>query len=147
MIEVGDRGAWDKGGIYASFLLCINTSIILHVHPHPHLHLFLFNHHHIIRTLHYPTSKMASSIVYRFFVLILAMVFVLPLVMAAVSPEILSVGKSYQDLRKIRGHWEGAEPNPDVDNYNGAKHLAMQVIGDLIADCLDMFHSYCCLCL
>ncbi|GJJ76033.1 hypothetical protein EMPS_08392 [Entomortierella parvispora] len=54
------------------------------------------------------------------------MILTLPMIMAAVSPEILAVGNSYRDLRNIKGHWGGGEPDEDVDNYNGKKHLAMQ---------------------
>ena len=49
------------------------------------------------------------------------------MVMSSVPPEILSVGKSYQNYRKIKGHWDGGEFNSDFDKYNGAKYLAMQV--------------------
>jgi len=68
-----------------------------------------------------------KSSLYRILFLALALVFVLPMVMAAVSPDILAVGNSYRELRTIKGHWDGGEPNEDVDNYNGKKHLAMQV--------------------
>ncbi|KAG0055535.1 hypothetical protein BGZ83_008280 [Gryganskiella cystojenkinii] len=73
---------------------------------------------------------MATRTLYRIFVLALAMIFVLPLVMAAISPEILDVGKSYQVLRKTKGHWDGGDYNDDVDSFNGAKHLAMQKLAD-----------------
>jgi hypothetical protein len=33
----------------------------------------------------------------------------------------------YLQLKDIKGHWNGAESNPDVDHYNGEKHQAMNV--------------------
>jgi len=47
--------------------------------------------------------------------------------MANVSEEYVTLGASLQELRKQQGHWDGAESNPAIDNFNGEKHQAMQV--------------------
>ncbi|KAG0048534.1 hypothetical protein BGZ83_006525 [Gryganskiella cystojenkinii] len=73
---------------------------------------------------------MPTRTLYHIFILALAMICVLPLVIAAISPEILDAGKSYQVLRETRGHWDGGDYNVDVDSPKGAKHLAMQKLAD-----------------
>ncbi|KAF9362471.1 hypothetical protein BGX34_006127 [Mortierella sp. NVP85] len=50
--------------------------------------------------------------------------------MANVSEEYVSLGASLQELRKQKGHWDGAESNPATDNFNGEKHQALQKLGE-----------------
>ncbi|KAI1308386.1 hypothetical protein EDD11_004315 [Mortierella claussenii] len=49
--------------------------------------------------------------------------------MATVSSEYQALGQSLQNLRTIKGHWDGGEPNPAVDNFNGDKHQALEKLG------------------
>ncbi|KAG0369956.1 hypothetical protein BGZ54_008259 [Gamsiella multidivaricata] len=50
--------------------------------------------------------------------------------MATVSSEYLALGQSFQNLRSIKGHWDGGEANPAVDNFNGEKHQTLQKLGE-----------------
>ncbi|KAK3827800.1 MAG: hypothetical protein J3Q66DRAFT_275004 [Benniella sp.] len=50
--------------------------------------------------------------------------------MANVSEEYVSLGASLQELRQQKGHWDGGEPNPAIDNFNGEKHQALQKLGE-----------------
>ncbi|KAF9427790.1 hypothetical protein BGZ94_004145 [Podila epigama] len=50
--------------------------------------------------------------------------------MAAVSSEFQSLGQSFQNLRKTKGHWDGGESNAATDNFNGEKHQLMQKLGE-----------------
>ncbi|KAF9353897.1 hypothetical protein BGX26_008346 [Mortierella sp. AD094] len=50
--------------------------------------------------------------------------------MATVSSEFQALGQSFQNLRKIKGHWDGGDSNPAVDNFNGEKHQTLQKLGE-----------------
>ncbi|KAF9974315.1 hypothetical protein BGZ73_002271 [Actinomortierella ambigua] len=50
--------------------------------------------------------------------------------MATITPEIQSLGVSFQELRKQKGHWDGGDHNPDLDNFNGKKHEYLKKLGD-----------------
>ncbi|KAF8940646.1 hypothetical protein EDD21DRAFT_375957 [Dissophora ornata] len=50
--------------------------------------------------------------------------------MATVSSEYQALGQSLQNLRTIKGHWDGGSANPAVDNFNGDKHQALQKLGE-----------------
>ncbi|KAG0234398.1 hypothetical protein B0O80DRAFT_485336 [Mortierella sp. GBAus27b] len=50
--------------------------------------------------------------------------------MANVTPEFATLGQSYQALRVQKGHWDGEESNPPIDNFNGEKHQTMQKLGE-----------------
>ncbi|KAF9179711.1 hypothetical protein BGZ51_003180 [Haplosporangium sp. Z 767] len=50
-------------------------------------------------------------------------------VSAAVIPatnDLQDLGKTFQELRKIKGHFDGGEYNTDVDGFGGKKHKVMQ---------------------
>ncbi|KAG0330736.1 hypothetical protein BG000_011540, partial [Podila horticola] len=49
-------------------------------------------------------------------------------VAAPVPPveDVQALGKTFQDLRTIKGHFDGGEFNEDVDAFNGKKHQTMQ---------------------
>ncbi|KAF9899646.1 hypothetical protein BX616_002909 [Lobosporangium transversale] len=53
-------------------------------------------------------------------------------VSAAVIPndEIRALGKTFQKLRKIKGHFDGGEYNKAVDAYNGEKHQVMKKLAE-----------------
>ncbi|KAG0232519.1 hypothetical protein BGW42_008139 [Actinomortierella wolfii] len=55
---------------------------------------------------------------------------IIAVVSAAVTPEIMAVGVQYQEIRQVKGHWDGAEFNPDVDAYDGKKHKLMKTLGE-----------------
>ncbi|KAJ3103860.1 hypothetical protein HDU97_009779 [Phlyctochytrium planicorne] len=42
-----------------------------------------------------------------------------------VSAEVVALGQQFQQLRTVKGHFEGGEFDKDVDGFNGAKHKAM----------------------
>ncbi|KAF9206981.1 hypothetical protein BGZ49_001462 [Haplosporangium sp. Z 27] len=44
---------------------------------------------------------------------------------ASISSEVVALGKTFQDLRKIKGHFDGGEYNATVDGYGGEKHQVM----------------------
>ncbi|KAF9538144.1 hypothetical protein EC957_007197 [Mortierella hygrophila] len=50
--------------------------------------------------------------------------------MASVSSEFQALGQSLQNLRTIKGHWDGGDSNPSVDNFNGEKHQTLQKLGE-----------------
>ncbi|KAF9125608.1 hypothetical protein BGX30_000390 [Mortierella sp. GBA39] len=50
--------------------------------------------------------------------------------MASVSSEFQALGQSFQNLRTIKGHWDGGDSNPSVDNFNGEKHQTLQKLGE-----------------
>ncbi|KAG0255197.1 hypothetical protein BG011_005287 [Mortierella polycephala] len=50
--------------------------------------------------------------------------------MATVSSEYQALGESFQNLRNVKGHWDGSEPNPAVDNFNGEKHTLLKQLGE-----------------
>ncbi|KAG0232521.1 hypothetical protein BGW42_008141 [Actinomortierella wolfii] len=50
--------------------------------------------------------------------------------MATINSEIQALGQSFQEVRALKGHWDGADPNPDIDNFNGKKHEHMKKLGD-----------------
>ncbi|GJJ71392.1 hypothetical protein EMPS_03742 [Entomortierella parvispora] len=50
--------------------------------------------------------------------------------MATVTAEYQSLGQSLQNLRQIKGHWDGGDQNPAVDNFNGEKHQVLQKLGE-----------------
>jgi hypothetical protein len=70
-------------------------------------------------------------------------------VQAAPTPveDVQALGRTFQELRKIKGHFDGGEYNPDVDGYNGEKHQVMQVHKSnkkafsivFCLDCLEIF--------
>ncbi|KAF9276814.1 hypothetical protein BGZ74_003534, partial [Mortierella antarctica] len=45
---------------------------------------------------------------------------------AAIPTDLVALGQRFQELRKIKGHWDGADFNPIVDAPNGEKHQVMQ---------------------
>ncbi|KAF9361034.1 hypothetical protein BGX26_006356 [Mortierella sp. AD094] len=47
-----------------------------------------------------------------------------------VNAEVVALGKSFQELRKIKGHFDGGEYNADVDGINGEKHQVMLKLAD-----------------
>ncbi|KAF9102969.1 hypothetical protein BGX27_010794 [Mortierella sp. AM989] len=57
-------------------------------------------------------------------------------VMAAAIPttEVVTLGKTFQELRKIKGHFDGGEYNADVDGFNGEKHQVMLKLADAFAE-------------
>ncbi|KAF9114415.1 hypothetical protein BGX27_010886 [Mortierella sp. AM989] len=50
--------------------------------------------------------------------------------MAAVSSEFQALGQSFQELRAVKGHWDGGESNSAVDNFNGEKHQTLKKLGE-----------------
>ncbi|KAG0084705.1 hypothetical protein BGZ93_001105 [Podila epicladia] len=63
--------------------------------------------------------------------LAISMVFLglLSAVSAAAIPQetdLVALGQTFQSLRKVKGHWDGADFNPAVDAFNGEKHQVMQ---------------------
>ncbi|ORZ26716.1 hypothetical protein BCR41DRAFT_318784 [Lobosporangium transversale] len=50
--------------------------------------------------------------------------------MASISAEFQALGQSLQNLRNIKGHWDGGESNPAVDNFNGEKHQTLMKLGE-----------------
>ncbi|KAG0306898.1 hypothetical protein BGZ98_001492 [Dissophora globulifera] len=50
--------------------------------------------------------------------------------MATISAEYQALGQSFQSLRNIKGHWDGGDSNPAVDNFNGEKHQTLQKLGE-----------------
>ncbi|KAF9333626.1 hypothetical protein BG006_003363 [Podila minutissima] len=53
----------------------------------------------------------------------------LSVVIAAPVPpveDVKALGKTFQDLRAVNGHFDGGEFNEDVDAFNGKKHQTMQ---------------------
>ncbi|KAF9130023.1 hypothetical protein BGW39_003547 [Mortierella sp. 14UC] len=50
--------------------------------------------------------------------------------MASVTSEFQALGQSFQSLRQIKGHWDGGDSNPAVDNFNGEKHQTLQKLGE-----------------
>ncbi|KAF9907723.1 hypothetical protein EC991_010670 [Linnemannia zychae] len=50
--------------------------------------------------------------------------------MATVTSEFQALGQNLQNLRKIKGHWDGGDANPAVDNFNGEKHQTLQKLGE-----------------
>ncbi|KAG0339206.1 hypothetical protein BG000_002630 [Podila horticola] len=65
------------------------------------------------------------------FLLVISMVFLglLSAVSTASIPletDLVALGQTFQDLRKIQGHWDGGEFNPAVDGFGGEKHVVMQ---------------------
>ncbi|KAF9372391.1 hypothetical protein CPC16_002454 [Podila verticillata] len=65
------------------------------------------------------------------FLLAISMVFLglLSAVSAAAIPQetdIVALGQTFQALRQVKGHWDGADFNPAVDAFNGEKHQVMQ---------------------
>ncbi|KAF9996689.1 hypothetical protein BGZ65_007726 [Modicella reniformis] len=50
--------------------------------------------------------------------------------MAQVSSEYMALGQSLQELRKRKGHWDGGEHDPALDNFNGQKHETLQKLGE-----------------
>ena len=66
------------------------------------------------------------------FLLAISMVFLglLSAVSAAAIPQetdIIALGQTFQTLREVKGHWDGADFNPAVDAPNGEKHQVMKV--------------------
>ncbi|KAK3814572.1 MAG: hypothetical protein JOS17DRAFT_795369 [Linnemannia elongata] len=50
--------------------------------------------------------------------------------MASVSSEFQALGQSLQNLRTVKGHWDGGDADPRVDNFNGEKHQTLQKLGE-----------------
>ncbi|KAF9436883.1 hypothetical protein BGZ76_002684 [Entomortierella beljakovae] len=50
--------------------------------------------------------------------------------MASVTSEFQALGASFQNLRTVKGHWDGADHNPAVDSFNGEKHTTLQKLGE-----------------
>ncbi|KAG0208209.1 hypothetical protein BGX28_000736 [Mortierella sp. GBA30] len=50
--------------------------------------------------------------------------------MATISSEYQALGQSLQNLREVRGHWDGGDSDPRVDNFNGEKHQTLQKLGE-----------------
>ncbi|KAF9094586.1 hypothetical protein BGX23_001905 [Mortierella sp. AD031] len=50
--------------------------------------------------------------------------------MATVTSEFQVLGQNFQNLRTIKGHWDGGDSNPAVDNFNGEKHQTLQKLGE-----------------
>ncbi|KAG0028165.1 hypothetical protein BGZ82_008574 [Podila clonocystis] len=50
--------------------------------------------------------------------------------MATVSSEFQALGQNFQNIRKIKGHWDGGDSNPATDNFNGEKHQLLQKLGE-----------------
>ncbi|KAF8964861.1 hypothetical protein BGZ46_000704 [Entomortierella lignicola] len=50
--------------------------------------------------------------------------------MANVSSEFQALGQSFQALRQVKGHWDGGDHNPTVDNFNSEKHQTLQKLGE-----------------
>ncbi|KAF9931347.1 hypothetical protein FBU30_010382 [Linnemannia zychae] len=50
--------------------------------------------------------------------------------MASISAEYQALGQNFQNLRQIKGHWDGEDSNPQVDNFNGEKHVTLQKLGE-----------------
>ncbi|KAF9296787.1 hypothetical protein BGZ88_011857 [Linnemannia elongata] len=50
--------------------------------------------------------------------------------MASVSSEFQALGENLQNLRTIKGHWDGGDADPRVDNFNGEKHQTLQKLGE-----------------
>jgi hypothetical protein len=44
--------------------------------------------------------------------------------------EIAQLAEAYRALREIQGHFDGGEPNPVVDQWQGEKHRVMQELGE-----------------
>lgn len=52
------------------------------------------------------------------------------IVLAAPVPpveDVQALGKTFQVLRTVKGHFDGGEFNEDIDAFNGKKHQTMQV--------------------
>ncbi|KAJ3305835.1 hypothetical protein HDV03_000944 [Kappamyces sp. JEL0829] len=41
-----------------------------------------------------------------------------------------ALGQELLPLRAAKGHWDGAESNPDTDQFNGKKHLLLKEAGN-----------------
>ncbi|KAG0294479.1 hypothetical protein BGZ96_001074 [Linnemannia gamsii] len=50
--------------------------------------------------------------------------------MASVTSEFQTLGQNFQNLRNIKGHWDGGDADPRVDNFNGEKHQILQKLGE-----------------
>ncbi|KAG0054835.1 hypothetical protein BGZ83_010287 [Gryganskiella cystojenkinii] len=50
--------------------------------------------------------------------------------MASISAEYQALGQSLQNLRQVKGHWDGHDQDPRVDNFNGEKHQVLQKLGE-----------------
>ncbi|KAF9580888.1 hypothetical protein BGW38_002283 [Lunasporangiospora selenospora] len=50
--------------------------------------------------------------------------------MASISAEYVTLGNSFRALHAQKGHWDGADPNPATDNFDGDKHQVMQKLGE-----------------
>ncbi|KAF9965735.1 hypothetical protein BGZ70_004214 [Mortierella alpina] len=50
--------------------------------------------------------------------------------MASVSSEFQTLGQNLQSLRQVKGHWDGGDSDPRVDNFNGEKHQTLQQLGE-----------------
>ncbi|KAG9320803.1 hypothetical protein KVV02_004646 [Mortierella alpina] len=50
--------------------------------------------------------------------------------MSSVSSEFQTLGQNLQSLRQVKGHWDGGDSDPRVDNFNGEKHQALQKLGE-----------------
>ncbi|KAG0262383.1 hypothetical protein DFQ27_002365 [Actinomortierella ambigua] len=66
----------------------------------------------------------------RIGLLVQALLLFVAIVSAVITPEIKTSGLEFQQLREVKGHWDGAEYNPDVDAYNGKKHQLMKTLGE-----------------
>jgi hypothetical protein len=44
--------------------------------------------------------------------------------------EIAQLAEAYRALREIEGHFDGGEPNPVVDQWQGEKHRVMHELGE-----------------
>ncbi|KAF9974318.1 hypothetical protein BGZ73_002274 [Actinomortierella ambigua] len=91
-----------------------------------------YNHFRTKRRLARAASTSNKMLSIRIGLLIQALVFFVAVVSAAVSPEIRATGAEYQVLREVKGHWDGADYNPDVDAYNGKKHQLMKTLGEYL---------------
>ncbi|KAG0001122.1 hypothetical protein BGZ79_005061 [Entomortierella chlamydospora] len=47
-----------------------------------------------------------------------------------VNAEVVALGETFQELRQIKGHFDGGEYNADVDGFNGEKHQVMLKLAD-----------------
>ncbi|KAJ3190853.1 hypothetical protein HDU67_006127 [Dinochytrium kinnereticum] len=48
------------------------------------------------------------------------------------SAEVSALGQEFQQLKAIKGHFEGGEFNKDVDGFNGSKHKTMEKLRETL---------------
>ncbi|KAI1312299.1 hypothetical protein EDD11_002989 [Mortierella claussenii] len=49
---------------------------------------------------------------------------------APVVSDVVALGQTFQELRKVKGHFDGGEYNAAVDGFNGEKHQVMQKLAE-----------------